>query len=146
MAAEGTFHFLFSLLLFVLRCFCVLVFLLGSLRAFGIGRFLMLEYQKSSAANTKPPQSASCFASLACFTRTSCASKVAAQRANQFEPQTARVMGTAGDDFWYSMKNPPYPSPVPSPARALHDHNPSRMQLTKTKPPTQRTGVRRGYL
>jgi hypothetical protein len=53
---------LFSLLLFYF-------YLLGSLRAFGIGRFLMLEYQKSSAANTKHPQSASCFASLARFSR-----------------------------------------------------------------------------
>jgi hypothetical protein len=68
-AAEGTFHVLFSLLLFGLRCFCVLCFVLGSLRAFGIGRFLMLEYQKSSAANTKHPQSATCFASLARFSR-----------------------------------------------------------------------------
>ncbi|PIT76505.1 hypothetical protein [Limnohabitans sp. B9-3] len=46
-----------------------MLFLLGSLRAFGIGRFLMLEYQKSSAANTKQPQSATCFASLANFSR-----------------------------------------------------------------------------
>jgi hypothetical protein len=68
-AAEGAFHMLFSLLLFGLRSFCVLCFVLGSLRAFGIGRFLMLEYQKSSAANTKQPQPASCFASLADFTR-----------------------------------------------------------------------------
>jgi hypothetical protein len=64
-AAEGTFHLLFSLLLVGLRCACVLRFVLGSLRAFGIGRFLMLEYQKSSAANTKHPQSAS----LLCFAR-----------------------------------------------------------------------------
>jgi hypothetical protein len=68
-AAEGTFHVLFSLLLFGLRFVCVLLFVLGSLRAFGIGRFLMLEYQKSSAANTKHPQSATCFASLACLKR-----------------------------------------------------------------------------
>jgi hypothetical protein len=60
---------LFSLLLFGLRFVCVLLFVLGSLRAFGIGRFLMLEYQKSSAANTKHPQSASRFASLARFSR-----------------------------------------------------------------------------
>jgi hypothetical protein len=58
--------------------------LLGSLRAFGIGRFLMLEYQKSSAANTKHPQSASCFASLANLTRIICSGKVAKQRANHF--------------------------------------------------------------
>jgi hypothetical protein len=42
-AAEGTFHMLFSLLLFGLRFVCVLLFVLGSLRAFGIGRFLMLD-------------------------------------------------------------------------------------------------------
>jgi hypothetical protein len=60
---------LFSLLLFGLRFVCVLLLVLGSLRAFGMGRFLMLEYQKSSAANTKHPQSATCFASLARFTR-----------------------------------------------------------------------------
>jgi hypothetical protein len=83
-AAEGTFHFLCSLLLFVFRCVCWLVYLLSSLRAFGIGRFLMLEYQKSAAANTKHPQSASCFASLACFTRTRCSDEVAKQRANHF--------------------------------------------------------------
>jgi hypothetical protein len=76
-AAEGTFHVLFSLLLFYF-------YLLGSLRAFGIGRFLMLEYQKSSAANTKHPQSASRFASLAHFTRTSSSAEVATQRANPF--------------------------------------------------------------
>jgi hypothetical protein len=75
---------LFSLLLFGLQCFCALCFLLGSLRAFGIGRFLMLEYQKSSAANTKHPQSATCFASLANLTRTHCSGKVAKQRANHF--------------------------------------------------------------
>jgi uncharacterized SAM-binding protein YcdF (DUF218 family) len=60
---------LFSLLLFGLRFVCVLLFVLGSLSAFGIGRFLMLEYQKSSAANTKHPQFASRFASLARFSR-----------------------------------------------------------------------------
>jgi hypothetical protein len=75
-AAEGTFHVLFSLLL--------LCFLLGSLRVFGIGRFLMLEYQKSSAANTKHPQSAMHFASLAHFTCTSGSAEVAKQRANHF--------------------------------------------------------------
>jgi hypothetical protein len=58
---------LFSLLLLCFRCIEVLPFVLGSLTVFGIGRFLMLEYQKSSAANTKHPQSASCFASLARF-------------------------------------------------------------------------------
>ena len=67
---------LFSLLLFGLLCFCVFCFVLGSLRAFGIGRFLMLEYQKSSAANTKHPQSASCFASLARFSRKGWAAKL----------------------------------------------------------------------
>ena len=60
---------LFSLLLLCFRCIEVLPFVLGSLTMFGIGRFLMLEYQKSSAANTKHPQSASCFASLANFSR-----------------------------------------------------------------------------
>ena len=60
---------LFSLLLLCFRCIGVLPFVLGSLRVFGIGRFLMLEYQKSSAANTKHPQSASCVASLANFSR-----------------------------------------------------------------------------
>jgi len=67
---------LFSLLLFGWLCFCVFCFVLGSLRAFGIGRFLMLEYQKSSAANTKHPQSASCFASLARFSRKGWAAKL----------------------------------------------------------------------
>jgi hypothetical protein len=113
---------LFSLLLFGLRCFCVLCFVLSSLRAFGIGRFLMLEYQKSSAANTKHPQSASCFASLACVSRTSRSIEVAKQRANHFQPQTARVVGAAGNDFWYpSMKSPPYLQSVPSPARTLDE-------------------------
>jgi hypothetical protein len=83
-AAEGTFHVLCSLLLLGLRFVCVLLFVLGSLRAFGIGRFLMLEYQKSSAANTKHPQSASRFASLAHFTRASSSAEVATQRANPF--------------------------------------------------------------
>jgi hypothetical protein len=111
-AAEGTFHFLFSLVL------C----LLGSLRVFGIGRFLILVYQKSSAANTKHPQSASRFASLACFTRTSFSDEVAPQRASRFKPQTARVVGAAGNDFWYSsMKRPPHLPPVPYPARNLDE-------------------------
>jgi hypothetical protein len=83
-AAEGTFHVLFSLLLVGLLCFCVLLFVLDSLRVFGIGRFLMLEYQKSSAANTKHPQSAMHFASLAHFTCTSGSAEVAKQQANHF--------------------------------------------------------------
>jgi hypothetical protein len=62
----------------------VLPFVLGSLTVFGIGRFLMLEYQKSSAANTKHPQSAMHFASLAHFTCTSGSAEVAKQRANHF--------------------------------------------------------------
>jgi hypothetical protein len=136
-AAEGTFHVLFSLLLFGLRCFCVLCFVLGSLRAFGIGRFLMLEYQKSSAANTKHPQSASCFASLACFTRISCSDEVAKQRVNYFRPQTVRVVGAAGDDFWYpSMKSPPYLQPVPYPARNLHERK-NKTQKTNKNPATK---------
>jgi hypothetical protein len=75
-AAEGTFHFLFSFAFGVALCLCASFFVLGSLRAFGIGRFLMLEYQKSSAANTKHPQSASCFASLARFSRKGWAAKL----------------------------------------------------------------------
>jgi hypothetical protein len=67
-----------------MRCIGVLLFWLGSLRALGIGRFLMLEYQKSSAANTQHPQSATCFASLAHFTRTSGSAEVAKQQANHF--------------------------------------------------------------
>jgi hypothetical protein len=133
-AAEGTFHFLFSLLLVGLRCFCVLCFVLGSLRAFGIGRFLMLEYQKSSAANTKHPQSASRFASLACFTRISCSDEVAKQRVNHFRPQTVRVVGAAGDDFWYpSMKSPPYLQPVPFPARTPDEQNNEDKQKPRHK-------------
>jgi hypothetical protein len=143
-AAEGTFHVLFSLLLFGWLCFCVFCFVLGSLRAFGIGRFLMLEYQKSSAANTKPPQSASCFASLAYFTRISCSDEVAKQRANHFQPQTVRVVGAAGDDFWYpSMKSPPYLQPVPYPARNLHER---KKHTRQTKTPPQGTGFERSYL
>jgi len=104
-AAEGTFHFLFSLLLFVMRFACVFGFVLGSLRAFGIGHFLILEYKKSSVANAKHLQSASRFASLANLTLTNCLGKVAKQRLNHFQTQTARVVGAAGDDFWYpSMK------------------------------------------
>jgi hypothetical protein len=75
---------LFSLLLLCFRCIEVLPFVLGSLTVFGIGRFLMLEYQKSSAANTKHPQSAMHFASLAHFTCTSGSAEVAKQRANHF--------------------------------------------------------------
>jgi len=78
---------LFSLLLLGLRFVCVLLFVLGSLRAFGIGRFLMLEYQKSSAANTKHPQSAACFASLAHFTRTMSASTRGNAREKHVKPK-----------------------------------------------------------
>jgi hypothetical protein len=145
-AAEGTFHLLFSLLLFGLRCACVLRFVLGSLRVFGIGRFLMLEYQKSSAANTKHPQSATCFASLACLTRTSRSIEVAKQRANHFRPQTARVVGAAGDDFWYpSMKSPPYLQSVPFPARTSDERklltNNRTKQRRQTKTPATQDGV-----
>jgi hypothetical protein len=96
--------------------------LLGSLRAFGIGRFLKLEYQKSSAANTKHPQSATCFASLAYFTRTINALRKRKRSRETFQTKTARVVGAAGDDFWYpSMKSPPYLRPVPYPARTLDE-------------------------
>jgi hypothetical protein len=134
---------LFSLLLFGLRFVCVLLFVLGSLRAFGIGRFLMLEYQKSSAANTKHPQSASCFASLASFTRISCSDEVAKQRVNHFRPQTVRVVGAAGDDFWYpSMKSPPYLQPVPYPARTPDERKLLTNKITKTnKNPATKDGV-----
>jgi len=82
----------------------------------------MLAYQKSSAANTKHPQSATCIASLAFFTRTDRSFEVAKQRANHFYPEAARVVGAAGNDFWYSsMKRPPYLQPVPHPARTLHE-------------------------
>jgi hypothetical protein len=137
-AAEGTFHLLFSLLLFGLRCFCVF-FVLGSLRAFGIGRFLMLEYQKSSAANTKHPQSATCFASLAYFTRTIGASTKRKRSRETFQAKTARVVGAAGDDFWYpSMKSPPYLQPVPFPARALDERKLLTNEKTNKTPKTNK--------
>jgi hypothetical protein len=57
--------------------------------------------------------------------------KVAKQRLNHFQTQTARVVGTAGDDFWYSsMKSPPYLQPVPHPARTLHEN---KQQKTPAK-------------
>jgi hypothetical protein len=120
--------------------FCFFYFyLLGSLRAFGIGRFLMLEYQKLSAANTKHPQSASCFASLAYFTRTISASRKRKRSREIFQTKTARVVGAAGDDFWYpSMKSPPYLQPVPYPARTLDEldvitnKKPVQAKTTKT--------------
>ena len=137
-----------------MRFACVLGFVLGSLRAFGIGRFLMLEYQKSSAANTKHPQSASRFASLANLTRTHCLDKVAKQRLNHFQTQTARVVGTAGDDFWYpSMKSPLHLQPEPSSARNLDERKLFTSEGTtkqnsedKQKPPTHRTGVKEKLL
>jgi uncharacterized SAM-binding protein YcdF (DUF218 family) len=127
-AAEGTFHFCF------LFCFCA--FLLGSLTVLGIGRFLMLGYQKSSAANTQHPQSASCFASLAHFTRTLGASTKRKRAREKFQTKTAWVVGAAGNDFWYpSMKSPPHRQPVPYPARTLNER-----KMRKQKTPLQRTG------
>jgi hypothetical protein len=134
---------LFSLLLFGLRYFCVLCFVLGSLRAFGIGRFLMLEYQKSSAANTKHPQSASCFASLAYFTRTITAETKRHCSRETFQTKTARVVGAAGDDFWYpSMKSPPHLQSVPFPARTPDERKLLTNKITKTnKNPATKDGV-----
>jgi hypothetical protein len=97
----------------------LLLFLLGSLRAFGIGRFLMLEYQKSSTANTKHPQSATCFACARKLHSKRVCGKVAKQRANHFQPQTARVVGTAGDDFCTQHEEPAVPA-----TRAVSGENP----------------------
>jgi hypothetical protein len=99
----------------------VLLFVLGLLRAFGIGRFLMLEYQKSSAANTKHPQSASRFASLAYFTRTISASTKRKRLREKFQTKTARDVGTAGDDFCTQHEEPAVPT-----SRALSGVNSSR--------------------
>ncbi len=56
-------------------------------------------------------------------------------------------MGTAGDDFWYSMKNPPYPSPVPSPERTLPERNKQPNKTTKTnKNPATKDGVKQKLL
>ena len=50
-------------------------------------------------------------------------------------------MGAAGDDFWYSMKNPPYPSPVPSPARALpNEETTKQSNEDKQNPPDTKDG------
>jgi hypothetical protein len=140
---------LFSLLLLCFRCIGLLPFVLGSLRAFGIGRFLMLEYQKSSAANTKHPQSAMHFASLAYFTCTSGSAEVAKQRANHFRPLTARVAGAAGDDFWYpSMKSPPHLQSVPFPARTPDERKLLTNKTTQTNKNPRHTGrgLRKSYL
>jgi hypothetical protein len=123
----------------------VLPFVLGSLTVFGIGRFLMLEYQKSSAANTKHPQSATCFASLAYFTRTISASRKRKRSRETFQTKTARVVGAAGDDFWYpSMKSPPYLQSVPFPARTPDERelltNNRTKQRRQTKTPDTKDG------
>ena len=71
--------------------------------------------------------------------------KVAKQRANHFRPQTARVAGTAGDDFWYpSMKSPPYLQSVPFPARTPDERkllmNNRTKQRRQTKNPDTQDG------
>jgi hypothetical protein len=117
-AAEGTFHFLCSLLLSVCQCY----FFAGLAEGIWYWPLPHAGVPEIVAANTKHPQSATRFASLAHFTRTRISDEVAKQRANHFDSQTARVVGAAGDDFWYpSMKSPPYLQPVPSPARSPHE-------------------------
>jgi uncharacterized SAM-binding protein YcdF (DUF218 family) len=127
--------------LFSLLLLCSVLFsgLLGSLTVLGIGRFLMLGYQKSSAANTQHPQSASCFASLAHFTRTLGASAKRKRARETLQTKIAWVVGAAGNDFWYpSMKRPPHRQPVPQPAKNLH--------AQKLKTPPQTTGLKSSYL
>jgi len=126
---------------------CCALFLLGSLRVFGIGRFLMLGYQKSSAANTKHPQSASRFASLAYFTRTISASTKRKRSKETFLAKTVRVVSTAGDDFCTQHEEPAVLT-----TRALSGENYSRAkkQPNKTpktnKNPATQDGVSKSYL
>jgi len=114
-AAEGTFHLLFSLLLFLLL-FAGLAegIWYWPLPHAGVPEIVSGQYQTPSVCV------------MLCFARTvqsqGMGSKVAKQRVNHFRPQTVRVVGAAGDDFWYpSMKSPPYLQPVPFPARTLDE-------------------------
>jgi hypothetical protein len=75
------------------------------------------------------PSAATCIASLAGCQRGSISAL------KRTEPNQSRGMGTAGDDFWHSMKNPLYPSPA-----TLSGANHSRITsqpLAKNKQPSQ---------
>jgi hypothetical protein len=91
----------------LLRHALIVAFLfLGSLWAEGMGRFLMLGYQKSSPAHALYPQTA-------------------ADR-NIPNPNQLRGLGAAADDFWYSsMRKPPHPS-----CATISEEKPSRIQMT----------------